>query len=500
MVLRPTGQDFRIIFFNTGRIVVGLAILMLLPLLTSLAFAEWDVAVDFAIGMGATLAAGYALLILFYTDRDPQWLHGMSAAAISWLLCTLLGAIPYQLSSHFGSYLDACFDIMSGYTTTGLVMIQDLDHISYGLNMWRHELTYIGGQGMIVVALTFLVPGFSGAYKMYVGEGKDERLLPNVLNTARAIWVISLVYLAIGTGMLWIAGIWEGLQPLRALLHGLWMFMSTWSTGGFAPQSQNLLYYHSPLIETISILIMVAGSLNFALHYAVWNGNYKEIYRNIEVQSFATTLTIAFTLACAAIISTRTFPGVLSVFRMVFLHAVSAHTTTGVMSVYVRQLITQWGLPAMVGLTLAMAIGGSACSTAGGFKGIRMGILTKALWQDVKKLVSPESAVVIQKFHHIKDVVLEDPQVRAAALIVLLYVLIYSIGAVVGVFYGYPVMDAMFDAVSAGSNSGLSCGVTLPTMPALMKIVYFLEMWAGRLEFNALLVLLGLGYATIKGK
>ncbi|MBI5788893.1 MAG: TrkH family potassium uptake protein [Candidatus Schekmanbacteria bacterium] len=500
MVLRPAPEDFKIIFFNTGRVVVGLAYLMFLPLITAVAFMEWAVAVDFALSIGVTLTIGYLFLLIFHTDRDPQWVHGMSTAAFSWLVCTLVGAIPYCLSGHFASFLDACFDVMSGYTTTGLVLIQNLDHVSYGLNMWRHELTYIGGQGMVVVALTFLVPGFSGAYKMYVGEGKDEKLLPNVIETARAIWLISIVYLCIGTFWLWVGGLIEGLTPLRAFFHALWLYMAAWSTGGFAPQTQNTMYYHSPLIEVFYFIFMVIGSLNFALHYSVWKGNYREVYRNIELRSFAVTASCAFTIACVALTVSNAFPDLLSTFRFTLFHVISAHTTTGGMSVYARQFITHWGPMATIGVILAMAVGGSACSTAGGFKGIRIGIIGKALAQDIKKLVSAESAVVIQKYHHIKDVVLEDTTVRAAALIIFLYIITYSVATAVGAFYGYPMLDAMFDAVSAGSNSGLSCGITAPSMPSLLKVIYLLAMWVGRLEFNAVLVLLGLGYATITGK
>ncbi len=186
------------------------------------------------------------------------------------------------------------FDVMSGYTTTGLFLLQDLDHVSHGLNMWRHLLTYAGGQGIIVIALTFLFRGTAGAYKVYVGEGKDERLLPNVIQTARAIWLVSLTYLVVGSLALWVTGMWMGQGPVRGLLHAVWVFMGAWSTGGFAPQSYNTFYYHSLVYEVISAIIFIIGSFNFALHWAVWTGDRSEIRKNIEIISFFVTLTLCY--------------------------------------------------------------------------------------------------------------------------------------------------------------------------------------------------------------
>lgn len=102
---------------------------------------------------------------------------------------------------------------MGGFTTTGLTLVQNLDHVSLGINMWRHILTFVGGQGMVVLALSFLVKGTSGAYKMYVGEGKDVELVPNIVGTAKIIWIISMTYLFMGTFLLWADGIHIGLKP-----------------------------------------------------------------------------------------------------------------------------------------------------------------------------------------------------------------------------------------------------------------------------------------------
>jgi len=500
MLLRPQKQDYRIIGYYTGKIIIGIGLIMTLPMFTSLFFSEWNPALDFAIGISACLIVGLSLMMCCETDRDLLWMHGMVTAAFSWALATVLGAIPHYLSGHFLSYLDACFDIMSGYTTTGLCLIQNMDHISHGLNMWRHLLTYLGGQGMIVVAITFLFKGTAGAYRLYVGEGKDERLLPNVVQTARAIWMISLTYLAIGTAVLFVANLLAGMTPVRSLLHGLWIFMGSWSTGGFAPQSQNLLYYHSPLVEFVTVIIFIIGSYNFALHYSVWQGNYKEVRRNIETVSFSTTVMITSVISIIGLMQVLFYPNLASLFRRCFYQIVSAHTTTGNATMYPIQFLNNWNVLATMGIMIAMSIGGSACSTAGGIKGIRVGVLFKALINDIHRIFSPDSAVITHKFHHIRDIVLEDRHVRAASLITISYMVMYLFGAVVGIFYGYSLQASLFDSISAGSNSGLSCGLTAATMPTAMKLLYIVMMWAGRLEFISIFALLAFIWAQVKGK
>ena len=500
MLLRPQLDDYKVIGYYIGKVIIGIGLLMLLPLAVSLGFSEWNVVLDFVIGIAACLIAGYAFVLLCYTEKDLKWTHGMVVASLSWLFIMCLGAIPYWLSRHFKYYIDACFDLMSGTTTTGLSLLQDLDHISMGLNTWRHLLTYVGGQGMVVVALTFLVRGSAGAYKMYVGEGKEERLLPNVIETSRTIWAISLIYLVLGSTALWITGLFQGLSVITALFHGLWLFMGAWSTGGFAPQSQNLLYYHSLTIELITLSVFILGSLNFALHYAIWTGNRREIYKNIEIISFTLTVSITFILTAVGLMRLGVYPDLMALFRKGFYQIASAHTTTGNMTVYARQFVREWGPLAMFGTSIAMAIGASACSTGGGFKNLRMGIITKAMFHDIRRLISPESQMIVQRFHHIKDVVLEDRHVRAAMLVVLTYILVYVLGTAAGMLYGYPFSEALFDAVSAGSNTGLTCGVTSPEMPLGLKLVYIFEMWSGRLEFMSVFALLGFIASIFRGK
>ncbi len=491
MIRRVWKEDYRIIGYYTGRITIGVGLLMLIPMATSLGFREWASALDFAISVLLALIVGYALSLVCRTRSTPGLTHAMVASALSWLVAMVLSGVPYALSGHAKSFLDACFDTMSGYTTTGIFLLQDLDHVSQGLNMWRHLLTYVGGQGIVVLALTFLIGSTGGAYKLMVGEGKDEKLEPNVRHIAVQIWRISLVYLVIGTIVLGVIAIIGGIKPYLAFFHGAYIFMSAWSTGGFAPYSQNMLYYHSSAMEIGSMIFMILGSFNFALHYAVWTGDRREILRNVEIVSFCITVFTTFSLVCIALMQRGVYPNAVALFRRGFFQLISAHTTTGQSSIYARTFVREWGPFGMLVLTIAMAIGASAASTGGGFKGMRMGIVFRGLVTDVKKLLSPERAVVTGHYHHIHDNTITDGVVRSAAVIIVLYVLIYMVGAVVGVAYGYPFTDALFESVSAGSNTGLSCGITQATMPTLLKIVYIAEMWMGRLEFMSVFAMVG---------
>jgi trk system potassium uptake protein TrkH len=291
-----------------------------------------------------------------------------------------------------------------------------------------------------------------------------------------------------------------GQDPVRGFLHSLWVFMGAWSTGGFAPQSYNTMYYHSLPYEIISVIIMIAGSFNFALHWAVWTGRKREIMRNIETVSFAITLTLTVLIATFWLAKEGIYPDAMALFRKSFYQLVSGHTTTGFSTVYARAFVTQWGPVGMLATTISMAIGASACSTGGGIKGIRMGVMFKSLVADIRKMVAPESAVVRESYHHIRSNWLDDGVVKTTMTITIAYLVMYFVSAFVGTLYGYDFVQALFEGVSAGSNTGLSCGVTAPTMPDLYKVVLFICMWLGRLEFMSVFALLGYGISITRGR
>lgn len=500
MILKPQLNDIKNIGYYLGKIILGLGLTMLVPIILGLASGEINPTLDFLIGIEITLIFGLILTKLCFTEKDLNWMQGMIVVSLCWLVAMILGAIPLYLSGHWKSYLDACFDAMSGFATTGLILVQDIDHLSYTHNFWRHLMMFIGGQGIVIVALSFFVKGFSGAFKMYVGEAREEKLLPNVIHTARFIWLVSIVYLILGTVTLAIIGILNGMKFHNAFFHGACVFMAAFDTGGFAPQSQNILYYHSLSFELVTITIMLLGAINFKLHYCLWMGNRKEIFKNIETITLFITIIAAFLITVAGLNQQSTYSKPIMLFRKGFYQLISAHTGTGYTTLYARQFINEWSNLALIGIVMAMGLGGSTCSTTGGIKILRIGIIFKALTQDVKRIILPEKAVIIQKFHHIREVFLEDTQVRTALLITLIYLVLYGAGAVVGMYFGYPFLNALFESTSAAANVGLSCGITNPDMPSALKLTYILQMWAGRLEFMSVFTLIGFFVAAIKGK
>ena len=491
MLRKPQLVNFQAISYYTGKLIIGLGFAMFLPVIIAFFFQEWDPAIDFLLGALISLTFGFLLLIITPTVPDLDWTCGMVVVSLSWLFYMVLGAIPLYLSGHFSSFIDASFESMSGFATTGLSLVKDLNHLSYTHNFWRHFTQFIGGQGIVVVALTFFIRGISGSFTVYLGEAREERILPNIVQTARFIWLVTFLYLIIGTTVLTLVGIRGGMSSGSSLFHGICLFMAAWDTGGFTPTSMSIIYYHSPILELVTILIFTLGALNFALHYAVWTGNRRELFKNLETRTFFFTLLGTLFLVLFGLGQTNVYSGYIPFLRKGFYQLISAHTGTGFMTIYSGQFLKGWNNLALLGIILAMSMGGCASSTAGAIKSFRVGILFKGLLREIRQLLVPEGSVITEKFHHIKDVILEDKHIRAAALITISYIFLYLFGAIIGVILGHPFLESLFESVSAAANVGHTIGITSPSMPSVLKVTYIFQMWAGRLEFISVFVLFG---------
>jgi trk system potassium uptake protein len=220
--------------------------------------------------------------------------------------------------------------------------------------------------------------------------------------------------------------------------------------------------------------------------------------KNIEVQSFFITSFLACAFAVFKLTQLGIYTDSVSSFRRVVYNVISAHTTTGLGNIYARQFALEWGDFGILIMIIVMLIGGSACSTAGGFKGLRVGIVFKGIVAEIKKILSPERNIRIAKYHHIKDYVLDDSTVKISALIIICYMVMFAADTALGTYYGYSLADSAFEAASVTGNVGLSIGVTSASMPDLMKVQYILTMYLGRLEFVSVFALFGYIVGGIK--
>ena len=492
-------RDLRAIAHYTGLLVSSIALGMSIPLVTALVAGEWDPALDYALGMGVTGGIGMLLAQSAPRGTPINRRDALIVTALAWLAATLAAAVPLAFSGHYASYLDAAFDSMSGLTTSGLTLAQDLDHMALAHNMWRHLTHLIGGQGIVVAALTVAI-GLrgGGAMSLYMAEGRDERIMPNVMHTTRFIWFVTFVYVVLGTSVLGALALMRGMEPLRGVLHAFWATIACYDTGGFGPQSMNSLYYHSPVFEIVTVILMLAGTLNFNLHADIWRGDRGELWKNIESRSLAINVAILCVAVGIGLGATELYSGTSEILRKGVYHIFSANSGTGHQSVYPAQWLNGFGDLGLAAVMLAMAFGGMASSTAGGIKALRLGLIAKGVLLRVKQSISPQSAKIGQRYHHLLDLQLQDGVLANALMLFMLYMVTYISGAMIGAAYGYPGGAALFESISATANVGLSTGITAPGMPTGLKIVYMLQMWAGRLEFVALFALVASIVATFR--
>jgi trk system potassium uptake protein TrkH len=493
-----TREDLKVIGFNLCRFGNMIGLLLLVPIIVAVIYKEFDIIPHFLIASSITFILCNVGIHFLRTKKEMELKHALCFAALMWIFSMMLAALPLWSTGSVNSYLDANFDAMSGFTTTGLTLAPNIDHLSYTVNFYRHFLQFVGGVGIIVVSLTILSRSEISSVLAFRGEARDMGIRPNVVRTSRVILGIAITFVVVGAILFAITGIEEGAGIGTSVFDGLNYSMAAYSTGGFAPHSQNILFYHSTLYEIIALVIFLIGSFNFSFHFAVLSGRRREIFKNTEIKTIFVTLTLSTLVISALLLFSGVYSSPEILFRKAFFQAASAHTTTGFGTIYSNQISTIWPSAVLFMMSLIMVIGACANSTGGGIKAIRIGIIAKSFVREVKKALSPNSAVVTAKFHHIDDVPLTDTIARGAMLIALGYVLLFIVGTTITVLHGYSMPDAMYETASAVGNVGLSSGITSPAMPGLLKATYIFLMWAGRLEITAVLVLMGLAILGLR--
>ena len=482
--------DLRVIGHYLGTLTQLFAALMAVPFLTALVFQEWEPAERYLLGIGIALVVGTLLQFLRIEPGRLGRRQALAVTGFAWIVLAFFASVPLFLSGHYATYMDALFDGVSGLTTTGATVALDVDHFSNADNMFRFMMHLVGGLGLIVVALSLGIFGKRSGSSLYTAEGRSEHVVPNVVQTTQLILRITLVIIFIAAVVLTALCISIGMEPVRAVLQSIWLAISAFNTGGFAPMAESVSYYNSIPIEVFLMLLMILGSISFVVHAEVWKGRLQSFFGDIEIRTMLIWLLVMTVVVAASLSASALFSDLPAIIRRGLFMVVSAFSTTGFQNVTTNQLTTVFSSGAFLALALIAAVGGSAGSTAGGVKLHRVGIIFKSIVSTVKEAVSPSSARVVVSYNHLGRRVLSSDAVKEAMTVFVLFVITYSVGALVGIAHGYEASQAIMESVSMTSNGGIITGIVTPGMSPSLEAFYIFQMWAGRLEFVTLLAVL----------
>ena len=482
--------DLRVIGHYLGTLTQLFAALMAVPFLTALVFQEWEPAERYLFGIGIALVVGTLLQFLRIEPGRLGRRQALAVTGFAWIVLAFFASVPLFLSGHYATYMDALFDGVSGLTTTGASVALDIDHFSNADNMFRFMMHLVGGLGLIVVALSLGIFGKRSGSSLYTAEGRSEHVVPNVVQTTQLILRITLVIIFIAAVVLTALCISIGMEPVRAVLQSIWLAISAFNTGGFAPMAESVSYYNSIPIEVFLMLLMILGSISFVVHAEVWKGRLQSFFGDIEIRTMLIWLLVMTVVVAASLSASALFSDLPAIIRRGLFMVVSAFSTTGFQNVTTNQLTTVFSSGAFLALALIAAVGGSAGSTAGGVKLHRVGIIFKSIVSTVKEAVSPSSARVVVSYNHLGRRVLSSDAVKEAMTVFVLFVITYSVGALVGIAHGYEASQAIMESVSMTSNGGIITGIVTPGMSPSLEAFYIFQMWAGRLEFVTLLAVL----------
>lgn len=482
--------DLRVIGHYLGTLTQLFAALMAVPFITALVFQEWEPAERYLLGIGIALVIGTLLQFLRIEPGRLGRRQALAVTGFAWIVLAFFASVPLFLSGHYATYMDALFDGVSGLTTTGASVALDIDHFSNADNMFRFMMHLVGGLGLIVVALSLGIFGKRSGSSLYTAEGRSEHVVPNVVQTTQLILRITLVIIFIAAVVLTALCISIGMEPVRAVLQSIWLAISAFNTGGFAPMAESVSYYNSIPIEVFLMLLMILGSISFVVHAEVWKGRLQSFFGDIEIRTMLIWLLVMTVVVAASLSASALFSDLPAIIRRGLFMVVSAFSTTGFQNVTTNQLTTVFSSGAFLALALIAAVGGSAGSTAGGVKLHRVGIIFKSIVSTVKEAVSPSSARVVVSYNHLGRRVLSSDAVKEAMTVFVLFVITYSVGALVGIAHGYEASQAIMESVSMTSNGGIITGIVTPGMSPSLEAFYIFQMWAGRLEFVTLLAVL----------
>lgn len=367
-----------------GTLLAFFGIAYVVPVLTSLIAGDGKAPLFL---VAAAISSGLGLLLRFATRKHSRELKprdGFLLATLSWVLMSLSASVPLMLGIPGMGFTDAYFEAMSGLTTTGSTILTGLDYLPHSINIWRHTLHWLGGLGIIVLAVAILPLLGVGGMQLYRAEApgpvKDEKLTPRITETAKSLWVVYTVMTVAGIFALRAAG----MSWFDAICHG----MSALSLGGFSTHDASIGYYNSLSIELVMCVLMLAASLNFARHFIALRRLTLQPYRkDPEARAIAVVVGISIAGIALLLYVHGVYPSFSSALRHAMFNVISMATTSG----FVTENFETWPAFAPIWLLFLTSIVCSTGSTGGGIKMFRTLLLSRQAGRELKLLVHPNA-------------------------------------------------------------------------------------------------------------
>ena len=466
-----------------GFLIAGSSLKMLPPVLVTLYYEDGTVTL-FLLSAANLLMAG---LTIYQPDRqvrqDLRLRHGFLIVVSAWLALVLVGALPFVLlTSPDLSYVDAVFESMSGLTTTGATIVTDIDALPRAVLYYRQQLQWLGGMGIIVLAVAILPMLRVGGMQLYRAETpgpmKDAKLTPRITETAKALWLIYVGITVTCIFAYWLAG----MKFFDALGHAF----STVAIGGFSTHNDSLAYWNNPTVEVVAMVFMAIAGINFALHFTAWRrASAQPYFLDPELKVYASLLFGFALLVSFALYVTGTYDSLAASFRYGTFQVISAMTTTG----FTTASFYTWGgfLPVLL-ICLAF-IGGCAGSTAGGMKVIRVILLYQQSLREIRRLIHPHAVIPVK----IGGQKTSDTVISAVWGFFFLYIANFAVMTILLTATGLDAETAYSAVGACITNLGPALGQAGPNYASLndtAKVILSIAMLLGRLEVYTLLVLL----------
>ena len=463
-------------------IAMAMSLSHALPLAVSLHLDD-GAAMPFAISMALNFLTGAAIWLLTRRHkRELSLREGILLVVSVWTGGALFATVPLLLALPELSFTDAYFEAVSGLTATGATVLTGLDHLPPSLNLWRAELQWPGGMGVIVLVVAILpmlgVGGRQISRAEIPGPIKDEQLTPRITQTAKGLW---LVYAGL-TAACALAYHFAGMSPLDALIHAF----TTLSLGGFSSYDASFAHFDSPLLEAIAILFMMLAGINFATHFLVWRTlNPRHYATDTEARYFVLVIAVSVAGISALLLGAGIYDGGWSALRYAAFNIVSVGTTTG----YATADYSQWPVFAPLWILFLGTFLSCSGSTGGGIKMMRAMILYRQVYREIKGLAHPHAVNPVKIAGH---VVADNVVFAVLGFFFIWVVLLVSMTLLLG-WTGLDAMTAFSAVVASLNNIGpglhqVGPATNFAVLSDFQTWICAFAMLLGRLELFALLV------------